>query len=237
MSDAKPPLPDLTERGALVVDLVTRYGLISSDLLRDFVPGLTSGAARKFLDRFTRSRWLAKHRLPTGLPYYVLSDSACHRLELKRSGGAFRQRPLIKHLLVLLHFSKHRHLRLLTSSECRTHLPDVYRPGASRHYFIDGNAQSLGWVCLDDGKALQRVYSNVQEAAGKKKTIDKLRGLAAAGCFRLLVLTPAEAKAEQLREAFAQRPIRGVVVEVAAVTACQPLVLGGRQGEVGHGAV
>jgi hypothetical protein len=183
----------------------------------------------------TQSRWLAKHHLPGSLPYYVLSDTACHRLELKRTGKSLRQRPLVKRLMVLLHFSANQQLELLTSQECRTNLPEIYRAGASSYYFIDEPSRSLGWVCLDDGKNPQRVHTNVRKTAGNKKTIDQLRALAANDRFRLLVLTTAEPKAEQLRELFLQQPIRGVPIEIAAVAGLESLVLGHRRREADHG--
>ena len=237
MTEARSPLPDLTDRGALIVDLLVRYGLLITAAMQAFIGDLKPEAARKFLDRLVQAGWLAKHHFVGGLGYYVLSDAACHRLELKRNGRALRQRPLVKRTLVLLHFARNQHLRLLTTHECRMHLPKVYRPGASNYYFIDELSHCLGWICLDDGKRSQRVYMNAQQTAAKKKTVEELRGLAIDGRFRLLVLTTTEAKANQLRELFEQRPIRGVAVDIASVVGCESLVLDRPRSEVSHDAI
>lgn len=219
------PLPALTERAAIVVDLLIRLGIILTDVVRDIFPGLSDEAARKFLDRLVADGWLSRHRFPIGGSYYVLSDSACHRFGLKRSGRPLRQRPLIKRCLVLFHFAANPNLRLLTGTECRELLPAIYRRGASNQFFIDSAANALGWICLDDGKQPKRMHFKVQQTAAKKRTLDELRSLSSAGRFRILVLTTTEEKAAQLHTWFIERPIRDVSVEIVAVPQCKALVL------------
>lgn len=218
-------LPTLSARGTLVVDLLRRFGLIFAAALQGFVPSLTSDAGRKCLDRLTKDGWLTKHHFAGGVPYYVLSDAACHRLELKRNGRALRQRPLIKRTLVLLHFSDNQQLKLLTAIECREYLPSLYHRGAASQFFVDAERSSLGWLCLDDGKQPLRIYSKVQQTAAKKRTSVAVRQLTTAGQFRLLVLTTSESKAEQLTALFEKRPIQGMPVEIAFVPNCAQLIL------------
>lgn len=225
MVNERTTLPNLTERGTMVVDLLVRYGLLIGTVLQALLPGLGADAARKCLDRLVSEGWLNKHHFPSGPSYYVLSDSACYRLGLKRNGRALRQRPLVRRALVLLFFSDHSHLRLLTSGECREHLPALYRRGAANLYFIDSHDGSLGWLCIDDGKTPQRVRTKVAHTAGVKRTIAELRELSQLQKFRLVILTTTDTKANKLRALFADRPLRETIVEVVAVPACTELVL------------
>jgi hypothetical protein len=144
---------------------------------------------------------------------------------MKRNGSALRQGPLIKRCLVLFYLASRTALRLLTATECRQSLPSLYRRGGANMYFIDSQDNSLGWICLDEGKNPQRVHSNVFEQAAKRRTIADIRSLTAAGRFRILVLTTSDAKAALLRELFSKRPLRDVKVEIAAVPGCIELAL------------
>lgn len=210
----------MTARGEQVVDLLIRFGLLLGTTLQRWISGLSSDAARKSLERLADDGWITKHTFPNGQPYFTLSNSACYRLALKRNGAALRQRPLTRRLLVLLHFSANRELRLLTPAECRTSLADIYRRGAGNYFFIDTTRDSLGWICIDDGKPLNRIRSKTFNTAAKKRTITQLRELALAGKFKLLLLTTSEPKRDKLIELFAAQPIRELPLEVHAVPEC-----------------
>lgn len=225
MSDlTQKKLPVLTPRGEQVADLLVRFGVLSGPTLQQWLPTLGKDAARKSLERLAADGWLAKHNLPNGQAYFVLANAACNRLGLKRNGAALRQRALIRRLLVLLHFSSQRHLRLLTPAEFRSALPDIYRRGAANYYYIDSANDSLGWVCLDDGKPLHRVRTKTVQTAAKKRTIAPLRELALAGRFKILLLTTNEPKREKLAEIFAAQPLRGLELEIRAVAECTSLL-------------
>lgn len=224
MSDNSKKLSVLTERGEQIADLLVRFGLLTSAALQPWVPGLRLDAARKSLERLAADDWLSKHNLPNGQAYFVLSNTACNRLLLKRNGSALRQRALIRRLLVLLHFSSHRELRLLTPAECRSTMPDVYRRGGANYFFIDTTSDSLGWVCIDDGKQPRRVRSKTVEIAANKRTAEPLRQLALTGKFKFLLLTTNEPKREQLIELFSVQPIREMPLEIQAVPECANLL-------------
>ena len=220
---------DLTDRNHEIIDLAARFGLISAATLQCLMPKsnseLSVDAARKALDRLKDGGQFNRYYLPGGKPYYVLSTSACNRMQLKRTGAALRQRALIRRCLVLYHFAAHPELHLMTAGEVNDSLPDIYRRGSANFYFVDETDTSLGWICLDDGKQSARVHFKTKQVAGKKRLIPQLRELAQQRQFRFLVLTTADDKAAQLRQLFAARPIRDIEVRIAAVTACCDLLI------------
>ena len=69
------------------------------------------------------------------------------------------------------------------------------------------------------------MHSKVIQLAAKKRTIQEVRELSAAGRFQFLVLTTSEAKAERLRELFASRPVREMEVEIVSVPASAEIAL------------
>lgn len=217
-------LEALTARGEHIVDVLVRFGLLTGNTLQKWVSNLGPDAARKSLERLAADGWLTKHNLPSGQAYYVLSNAACNRLTLKRTGAAFRQRTLVRRLLVLLHFSSHRELRMLTPADFKSALPDLYRRGGSNYFFIDSASDSLGWVCIDDGKQLKRVHSKTVHTAAKKRTIAPLREIALAGRFKLLLLTTSEAKRDELIKLFTAQPLRELKIEIQAVPECAHLL-------------
>jgi hypothetical protein len=221
---SRTPLPKLSSRNQGVIELVIRYGLLFP-LALERILTISSEASRKTLDRLTTSSWLIKHQFPTKVPYFVLSDAACHRLELKRDGRPLRQQALVKRTMVLLHFSSRPSLHLLTSAECREHLQGIYQRGAAQFY-LDSESSSLGRLCIDHGRDVYRVFVKARSLAAKQRTVAAVRQLAAEGRFRLQVLTTEQPKAEQLRELFDTRPIHGVPVDVAADPLCISLCYG-----------
>lgn len=218
-----PILPDLTERNEQVIDLPSRYGLVTAPALTAHFQNLVADSARKALDRLANNGWLNRHHLPSGAPYFVLSNSARYRLSLKGNGNGLRQRALLRRMLVLLHFTSQHHLRFLTQAECKEYLPSIAKGRRSDFYFIDSERESIGWVCLDDCKSVSRLQMKLTEVASNKRTIDQLRHLAAEGRFRLLLLTTSEGKVRKVEEELASRPIRAVHIDIAAVPACAEL--------------
>jgi hypothetical protein len=217
MSFPRSPLPDLTPRGTAMVSLTVRFGLVVPDTYGQLFSDSSHDAGRKFLDRLVEDGWMAKHHFPAGPAYYVLSDPACHRLRLKRSGKALRQAPLLRRSLVLMYFAAHRILRLLTPSECREHLPTLYRRGAACPYFLNSESSSLGCLCVDDMKSPRRVHTNVLDLAAKQRLSTELRQLMSEHRFGVLVLTTTTDKEKQLVDLLARRPPREKPVEVVAV--------------------
>src|SRR4051794_28412428 len=123
----------LGARGAVLVELVARYRVMTLALLALFFPMETLDALRMLLSRHETAGWLRKFLMGPREHYYILGPRAIRNIELPgnrshRKAEGFGQPGLLQHLSIGWLCARHGMLRL-RPDEFEKFLPDHTRPG------------------------------------------------------------------------------------------------------------
>lgn len=217
----------LPEEGRQVVLHAARYGLTTSAVVHRWLwPHLSPDAVRKALGRLAERCWLARHLLHDREPYYVPGRSALWALGLRRSTKPLGHQALLEHYAVLLAGAR-RGCDVFTEREFRDRFPDLTAPGFSaKNHFLDRTTDPprIGCLVVDHDKLSARMVKKLGRRVGKvfDAAPAGLRRLVFGGGYAFHVVTATQGKCENLRAAFARKPLRNVPVLVE----CYPDELG-----------
>jgi hypothetical protein len=225
----------LGERGAALLELATRYRLLTLDWLQLVFPEDSGDAIRMGITRLVADGWLRRFPLRGREPYFTLGPRAA-RLVLqptKRERANFKgfgPDGILQHLGIA-YFSAHYGLVRLLPEEFVAHFPDHNRPGLpAQNYLLkaDGTDTTLLWAIVDHASSALRFPEKVARVVAKRMSVPAFAERMFAGGFAAAVLTGCDAKRERIESALAERPLQHVATAVITVPELEPYLFLGK---------
>lgn len=201
----------LGERGSMMVDLVSRYRVVTLALLSVFFPTEGADALRMLLSRLVTAGWLSKYPVGNREQYYTLGPRAYRNLATvgtrpHRKWQGFGQEGLIQHLAIGFLCARRGMLRL-RAEEFVQYFPGHNRPGLpAQNYLLrtDGTDETLYWAIVDHATSPNRFPSKIGRAVASRFALPAFQERILAGGFAVAVLTGTEAKARRIEAAIAE---------------------------------
>ena len=213
------------ERDAAILEHLRRYHLTTPEVLhRLFFQGAGLNAVRKVTSRLIRERRISPARLYEQRKYFVLTPREAERLGEHRSiGRKFEYQGLVN-AFGLLSFCVAAGVRKFTVKEFAATFPELVIPGVrSGNYYLEpeqtpeGLKHRLAFIHVDYGTTPETIVKKVRKILSRGHTLPAFSRLILTGNFIVTVVTPTEAKAEEIKAALSLEPPSPARFRITAV--------------------
>jgi hypothetical protein len=220
----------LGERGAVIVDYVARYRVMTLDLLSLFFPKENPDALRMLLSRLATAGWLCRFPMGPREHYYILGPRAIRNIELPgnrphRKAQGFSQPGLLQHMAIGYLCVRHGLLRL-RPDEFMKFLPDHTRPGLpAQNYMlrVDGGDPVLYWAIPDHATPAKVFPKKVGKVFATRFALPAFQARILSGGLAVAIVTGNEQKARQIEDALAESDSQFTNAGVLVIPEIEPL--------------